>query len=64
MPKMKTNKAAAKRVKVSARGKLKRLSPGAGHLKSRKTSKQLRNFRKPKDVPAAFEKQIKQMLGI
>lgn len=63
MPKMKTNKSVAKRVKVTAKGKIKRHSPGAGHLKSRKTSKQLRNFRKPKDVPAVFAKQLKRMLG-
>ncbi len=63
MPKMKTNKSVAKRVKVTGKGKLKRHSPGSGHLKSRKTSKQLRNFRKPKDVDPTFAKQLKRMLG-
>jgi large subunit ribosomal protein L35 len=63
MPKMKTNKSVAKRVKITARGKVKHYSPGAGHLKSRKTSKQLRNYRKPKDVPNVFAKALKRMLG-
>ena len=64
MPKMKTNRSVAKRVKVTGKGKLKRRSPGAGHLKSRKTNKQLRRFRKSKDISPGFTKQVKKMLGI
>ena len=63
MPKMKTNKLAAKRVKVTARGKLLRARPGAGHLKSRKTPKQLRRFRKPAEISKAFEKTVRRLLG-
>ena len=64
MPKMKTNKAVAKRVKVTGRGKLKRHRTGAGHLKSRKTPKQIRRFRKETSVSRAFEKHARRKLGI
>ncbi len=64
MPKMKTNKAVAKRVQITGSGKLKRRSPGAGHLKSRKSPARLRRFRKVKDVHPAFAKHMKTMLGM
>jgi large subunit ribosomal protein L35 len=46
MPKMKTNKAAAKRLKVTASGKLKYKKAGSGHLLSSKSRKRKRNLRK------------------
>jgi len=64
MAKLKTNKSVAKRIKVTARGKLKRHRAGAGHLKSTKTSKQIRRFRKGTDVSSGFAKQVRRMLGI
>ena len=64
MPKQKTRKSISKRVKVTARGKVLRNRPGAGHLKSRKTPSQLRRFRKQVEIPASFAKQIKKMLNI
>ncbi len=64
MPKMKTNKSVAKRVKVTGNGKVRRYSPGASHLKSTKSSKQLRSFRKKKSVSAAFSKHAKKMMGL
>ena len=64
MPKMKTNKSVAKRVKVTGSGKIKRRSPGAGHLKSRKSPKRLRGFRKVKDVSKGFARQARTLLGI
>lgn len=64
MPKQKTNKSVAKRVKVTGSGKVKRRSPGSGHLKSRKTSKQLRRYRQEKDLTGAFAKHAKRMLGL
>ena len=63
MPKMKTNKAVAKRVKITRSGKVMRRSPGAGHLKSVKSSKQLRSNRKSKTMAPGFAKQVKKMLG-
>jgi len=64
MPKMKTNKAVAKRIKITARGKMKRRAPGAGHLKSRKSNKQLRNFRKDRDLAPGFARHARRLLGI
>ena len=64
MPKMKTNKSVAKRVKVTARGKIKRRHPGSGHLKSKKTPKQIRRFRKDADLSKGFAKQAKRLLGM
>lgn len=64
MPKMKTNKSVAKRVKVTARGKLMRHRPGAGHLKSRKSNKQLRRMRKACLVAPGFARRAKALLGL
>ena len=64
MPKMKTNKSIAKRVKVTGRGKLMRNRPGAGHLKSRKSPKRLRRFRKGAIVSAGVAKRVKKLLGL
>jgi large subunit ribosomal protein L35 len=63
MPKHKTNKSVAKRVKVTGTGRLKRRSPGASHLKSRKSPKRLRRFRKVKDFDSVFAKHALRMLG-
>lgn len=64
MPKMKTNKSVAKRVKLTARGKLMRHRAGAGHLKSRKSNKQLRKMRKACLVAPRFARTAKAMLGL
>jgi len=64
MPKVKTKKSVAKRVKVTARGKVLRRKPGSGHLKSRKTPGQIRRFRKELELPPAFARQAKRMLGM
>ena len=64
MPKMKTNKAVAKRVKVTGRGKLMRHRPGAGHLKSRKSPKRLRRMRTRSAVPSGFARHVRNKLGI
>jgi large subunit ribosomal protein L35 len=64
MPKVKTNKSVAKRVKVTARGKVLRRHPGSGHLKSRKTHKQIRRYRKTAGLSAPFARQAKRLLGM
>ena len=63
MPKMKTNKSVAKRIKVTARGKLMRHRTGAGHLKSRKSPKRLRRFRKATPLFSGFTKHALRLLG-
>jgi len=64
MPKVKTRKAVAKRIKVTARGKLLRHRPGAGHLKSRKNPKRIRRLREETALSKGFAKQARQLLGI
>jgi large subunit ribosomal protein L35 len=46
MPKMKTKRALAKRVRVTGSGKFKRHSAYTSHLAPRKTTKQKRHLRK------------------
>ena len=47
MPKQKTHKGLAKRVKVTARGKIKHRRAGASHLMSGKRAKSRRRVRRP-----------------
>ncbi len=46
MPKMKTRKAAAKRYKVTATGKVRYKKPGSRHILTKKSTKRKRNLRK------------------
>jgi large subunit ribosomal protein L35 len=64
MPKMKTRKSIAKRVKITARGKLFRCRPGGAHLKSRKTPKRIRRFRKQCELSPCYSRTVRRMLGI
>ena len=64
MPKMKTNKAVASRVKITARGKVMRRRPGSGHLKSRKSPVRIRRFRTSVEVAPAIARQAKRRLGM
>ncbi len=64
MPKMKTRKSVAKRVKVTAKGKFKKHMPGRGHLLSTKSGKRIRRGRKATLVSKNFEKQVRRLLGI
>jgi len=63
MPKMKTNKAAAKRFKKTASGKLKYSKAGSGHLLGGKTRKRKRNLRSPGVLSAVENKRISKMIG-
>jgi large subunit ribosomal protein L35 len=63
MPKTKTNKAAAKRVKVTAKGKLKYSKAGSGHLLGGKTRKRKRNLRSAGILSPAENKRIKRLLA-
>ena len=62
MPKMKTKKALAKRVKRTASGKLKRGHAYVSHLAPHKTHKQKRHLRKASLVSKSDYKRIKLML--
>ena len=62
MPKMKTKRALAKRVKVKGTGKLKRKCAYMSHLAPRKTHKQKRHLRKARLVSRSDFKRIRQLL--
>ena len=62
MPKQKTRRATAKRIKVMANGRLKCGKPNARHLLSRKTTKRKRQLRKHGIVPPTLQKLVRGML--
>ena len=62
MPKMKTNRAAAKRFKVTGSGRVKRSKAGGNHMMQEKSRKRLRRLRKNDMVDKTFEKRIKLLL--
>ena len=63
MPKKKTNKAATKRFKVMAGGRIKFRKPGAGHLLGGKSRKRKRNLRQDGVLSPVEEKRIGILLG-
>jgi len=63
MPKLKTKKGVAKRLRLTKGGKVKCHPCGRSHLLSSKTSKRLRHLRRPKNVEGKKDiKYIKRML--
>ncbi|HCX73197.1 MAG TPA: 50S ribosomal protein L35 [Candidatus Cloacimonas sp.] len=64
MPKMKTRRAAAKRFKVTGKGKIKRFHAYAGHKFTKKTAKRKRNLRQADTVDKVDVPRIKKMLGV
>ena len=62
MPKIRTNKSAAKRFKKTASGKIKRMKAYASHLLDCKKTKRKRKLRKATLVHKADEKRIKRMI--
>lgn len=64
MPKIKTKRSVAKRVKVTGSGKLQRQRTFSGchHLLERKSPKRKRNFRKIASVSPSDEKRIKRLI--
>ena len=62
MPKMKTSRAAAKRLKVTVTGKLKRNKAYKRHILTKKTTKNKRNLRKAAMTDAANVKTMKKIL--
>ncbi len=62
--KMKTNRAAAKRFKLTGSGRIKRGKAYHGHLFTRKSPKRLRNLRKSGMLAPADEARAKKMLGV
>ena len=61
MPKMKTNRAAAKRFKLTAKGKLKHRKAYRSHILTSKSPKRKRQLRKDTYVDASNVKQVKRL---
>jgi large subunit ribosomal protein L35 len=63
MPKLKTNKGLAKRVRVSPNGKIKRKKAFAGHLMSGKTGDRKRKLKRTDLVSKGFTRTLLRALG-
>jgi large subunit ribosomal protein L35 len=63
MPKQKTNKSAAKRFRVTRRGKVLRRMAGHGHLLAGKSRKRKRNYKRSKCCQPMDAKRLKRLLG-
>jgi len=64
MPKMKTDRGAAKRFKITGRGKLRREQAFRNHILEKKPSKRTRRLGRDADVAPADRKSVKRLLGI
>ena len=62
MPKIKTNRAAGKRFRVTGSGKINRNKASKRHILSSKGKKRKRNLRKGTTVAAVEAKNIRQMI--
>jgi large subunit ribosomal protein L35 len=62
MPKMKTKRAASKRLRVTGSGKIRRGSARASHMMRGKPARRLRKLRKHDIVDASDEKRFKRLL--
>ena len=64
MPKMKTHRGAAKRLKKTAKGKLKRWHAYHSHILTKKSPKRKRQLRKGDLVSKADEKRMKRLVQV
>ncbi len=62
MPKLKTNRAAAKRFSVTGTGKIKRSKANKQHILGKKSPKRKRHLRSTTLVDKTNENQVKRML--
>lgn len=62
MPKMKTNRGAAKRFKATGTGKIVRNKAYASHILTKKSTKRKRNFRQSDILDETNVKAIKRLL--
>ena len=64
MPKMKTDKGAAKRIKVTGSGKLRRRHAFLNHILEKKSADRKRRLGNETTVSKADTRQVKRLLGI
>jgi large subunit ribosomal protein L35 len=64
MPKMKTHRGAAKRFKITSRGKIRRRKAFANHILSKKSSRRKRRLTSPDaQVSGVDARRIRRLLG-
>ncbi|UCF06119.1 MAG: 50S ribosomal protein L35 [bacterium] len=63
MPKIKTNRGARKRFKMTGSGKIKRTKAFASHILTKKSSKRKRKLRKSTSVSGVDARRVRRMLG-
>ncbi|HJL89438.1 MAG TPA: 50S ribosomal protein L35 [Acidimicrobiales bacterium] len=64
MPKMKTHRGLAKRIKVTGSGRLKRRNANLSHILEKKSPKRKRRLARMSDVDKTNEKSVRRKLGI
>lgn len=64
MPKLKTHKGTAKRVKITASGKITRRRASGNHLQAKKSKSRKRAINNTGEVTGSMAKNIKRALGV
>ena len=64
MPKMKTHRGAAKRIKVTGTGKLRRRQAFMNHILEKKPSTRTRRLNRETDVAPGDERKVRRLLGL
>ena len=64
MPKMKTHKGTAKRIKLTSTGKLTRRRAFSNHMLSKKSKSRKRNMNTTAGVAGSMAKNVKRALGV
>ncbi|MDO8336441.1 MAG: 50S ribosomal protein L35 [Candidatus Saccharibacteria bacterium] len=64
MPKMKTHKGTAKRVKITSSGKLLRRRAFGGHMLAKKSASRKRRIGTNAEINGSIRKNIKKALGV
>lgn len=61
MPKMKTHRGAAKRIKKTGTGKFMKMKSNKSHILTKKTSKRKRKLRRPGQVDKGNSRKLKEL---
>ncbi|NCU29773.1 50S ribosomal protein L35 [Candidatus Saccharibacteria bacterium] len=64
MPKLKTHKGTAKRIKLTSTGKLTRRRAFGGHFLAKKSMRRKRNISTPATVTGSMAKNAKRAMGV
>ena len=64
MPKIRSNRGAIKRFKLTGQKKVKRNRAFSNHILTKKSSKRKRNFRKSELVSPSENRRVKRMLAV